>query len=349
MGIKSHGREKGQREMEAACRLHKHKQSMPKRASPIPIAEEDEEKTSFFTREGVFCYKRLPFGLKNAGATYQKLMEKVFGHHIRRNMEVNVDDMVIMSNSEEEMMADITETIKRLRAINLKRSLLGGWNLFLKKCSFGAEEGMYSGHLITKQGIRADPSKIKAVSNLRPPKTVSEMQNLKKKIVALSRFLSKSVEKTLPFMKTLKSCMSGKMVQWTKEADEAFQRMKECLESLTTMVIPTKGETLPMYLATSEENVRAVLMAKRGKKQIHVYFVSRTLHAAELKYTELEKLILALVYTAFPLLEESSHWQYKFPLPVEGVPTARRMEIPLPGVCTAMMKKLPVKENWQLH
>nr|GEY56837.1 hypothetical protein [Tanacetum cinerariifolium] len=50
---------------------------------------------------------------------------------------------------------------------------------------------------------------------------------------------------------------------------------------------------------------------------------------------------------AFPLLGESSHWQYKFPLPVEGVPTAGRMEIPLPGVCTAMMKKLPVKENWQ--
>nr|GEV88548.1 hypothetical protein [Tanacetum cinerariifolium] len=55
------------------------------------------------------------------------------------------------------------------------------------------------------------------------------------------------------------------------------------------------------------------------------------------------------MHKAFPLLGESSHWQYKFPLPVEGVPTARRMEIPLPGVCTAMMKKLPVKENWQLH
>nr|GEY17287.1 integrase, catalytic region, zinc finger, CCHC-type, peptidase aspartic, catalytic [Tanacetum cinerariifolium] len=52
---------------------------------------------------------------------------------------------------------------------------------------------------------------------------------------------------------------------------------------------------------------------------------------------------------AFPLPGESSHWQYKFPLPVEGVPTARRMEIPLPGVCTAMMKKLSVKEKWQLH
>ncbi|GJW46429.1 putative reverse transcriptase domain, ribonuclease H-like domain protein [Tanacetum coccineum] len=124
------------------------------------------------------------------------------------------------------------------------------------------------------------------------------MQNVNKLIAALSRFLSKSAEKTLPFMKTLKSCTSGKMVQWMKEADKAFRRMKECLESLPKMVIPTKGETLTMYLATSEENVSAVLMAERGKKQIPVYFVSQTLHGAELKYPKLEKLILALVYAA---------------------------------------------------
>ncbi|GJW46428.1 reverse transcriptase domain-containing protein [Tanacetum coccineum] len=86
----------------------------------IPIAKKGEEKTTFFTREWVFCYKRLPFGLKNAGATYQKLIDKVFGHQMGRNIEVNVDDMVIKSDSEEEIMADITETLERLRAINLK-------------------------------------------------------------------------------------------------------------------------------------------------------------------------------------------------------------------------------------
>nr|GEY93518.1 reverse transcriptase domain-containing protein [Tanacetum cinerariifolium] len=182
-------------------------------------------------------------------------------------MKVNADDMVIKSDSEEEMMADVTETLKRLRAINLK--------LNPKKCSFGVEEGIYSGYLITKQGIRADPSMVKAISTLRPPKTVSEMQNLNKKIASLSRFLSKSAEKTLPFMKTLKSCTSGKMVQWTKEADEACRRMKECLASLPTMVIPTKGETLTMYLATSKENESAILMEERGKKQILIYFKHR--------------------------------------------------------------------------
>ncbi|GKC59969.1 reverse transcriptase domain-containing protein [Tanacetum coccineum] len=80
----------------------------------IPMAERDEEKTAFFTRERVFCYKRLPFGLKNASATYQKIIDKVFSYQLGRNMEVHADDMVIKSNSEEEMLADIKETFERL-------------------------------------------------------------------------------------------------------------------------------------------------------------------------------------------------------------------------------------------
>ncbi|GKC99717.1 reverse transcriptase domain-containing protein [Tanacetum coccineum] len=91
----------------------------------------------------------------------------------------------------------------------------------------------------------------------------------------MSRFLSKSAERTLPFMKTLRSYTSGKMVQWMKEADGAFRRMQECLESLPTMVIPTKGETLTMYLATSKEIMSIILMAERGKKQIPIYFIRR--------------------------------------------------------------------------
>ncbi|GJU26261.1 reverse transcriptase domain-containing protein [Tanacetum coccineum] len=95
----------------------------------IPIAEKDEEKTAFYTREGVFCYRRLPFGLKNAGETYQRLIDKVFSCQVGRIMEVNADKMLIKSNSEEEMLADIKETLERLRLINLK--------LNPKKCSFG--------------------------------------------------------------------------------------------------------------------------------------------------------------------------------------------------------------------
>ncbi|GJZ62969.1 reverse transcriptase domain-containing protein [Tanacetum coccineum] len=227
---------------------------------------------------------------KNTGATYQRLIDKVFNHQLGRNIEVNAEDIVIKSNVEEEMLADIKETLDGLRVINLK--------LNLKKCSFGVEEGIFSRHLITKQGIKASPSKVKAVSDLQPPKTVSEIQNLNRKLAALNHFLSKGEDKTLPFMRTLKSCTSGKMVRWTKKADEAFRRMKKLLEALPTM-------------------------AERGKKQVPVYFVSRTLHGAELEYLELERLILALVYASRRLR------RYFQPHPIQSTRSNSEEEIQL--------------------
>nr|GEX31746.1 reverse transcriptase domain-containing protein [Tanacetum cinerariifolium] len=85
----------------------------------IPIAGKDKEKTTFYTREGVFYYRRLPFSLKNAGATYERLIDKVFNHQLGRNIEVNAGDIVIKSDAEEEMLADIKENLDGLRAINL--------------------------------------------------------------------------------------------------------------------------------------------------------------------------------------------------------------------------------------
>ncbi|GKC31620.1 reverse transcriptase domain-containing protein [Tanacetum coccineum] len=79
----------------------------------IQMAEEDKDKTAFYAGEGVFCYKKIPFGLKNAGARYQRLVDKVFSHQIRRNLEAYVDDMVIKSTSEKEMLKDIQETFER--------------------------------------------------------------------------------------------------------------------------------------------------------------------------------------------------------------------------------------------
>ncbi|GJR62000.1 reverse transcriptase domain-containing protein [Tanacetum coccineum] len=140
----------------------------------------------------------VPRTIINAGATYQRLIDKVFGCQVGRNMEVNADEMVIKSNSKEEMLADIKETLERLRVINLK--------LDPKKCSFGVEEGRFLGHLITKQGIKADPSKVKAISDLQPPKSFSEIQSLDKKLATINRFLSKGADKMLPFMRTLKNC-----------------------------------------------------------------------------------------------------------------------------------------------
>nr|GEU34302.1 reverse transcriptase domain-containing protein [Tanacetum cinerariifolium] len=145
----------------------------------------------------------VPRTIMNAGATYQRLIDKVFNYQVRRNMEVNDDEIAIKSDSEEEMLAVIKETLERLRVINLK--------LNPKKRSFRVEEGVFSGHLIINQGIKAYRSKVKAMSCLQPPKLVSKIQSLGK-LAAINRFPLKGADKTLPFMRTLKNCTSGKMV-----------------------------------------------------------------------------------------------------------------------------------------
>nr|GEX66810.1 reverse transcriptase domain-containing protein [Tanacetum cinerariifolium] len=94
----------------------------------IQLVETDEEKTSFHTRQGVYCYNKIPFGLKNAGATYQRLMDKAFKSQVGRNIEVYVDDLVVKSHTEDEMVREIEETFRTLRKVNMK--------LNPKKCSF---------------------------------------------------------------------------------------------------------------------------------------------------------------------------------------------------------------------
>ncbi|GJV24045.1 reverse transcriptase domain-containing protein [Tanacetum coccineum] len=107
----------------------------------------------------------------------------VFSNQIRKNFEVHVDDMVIKSDSEEDMLADIQETFDKLRAINMKLNPI--------KCSFGVEEGPFLGYLITKQGIKANPSKVKETFDLEPPKMVKEIQSLNEKLASYKRFLQK--------------------------------------------------------------------------------------------------------------------------------------------------------------
>ncbi|GKE70116.1 reverse transcriptase domain-containing protein [Tanacetum coccineum] len=167
-----------------------------------------------------------------------------------------------------------------------------------KKCSFGVEEGPFLGHLITKQGIKANPSKVKAITDLKPPRTLKEIQSLNGKLAALSRFLSKGADRSLPFFKALKSCTDKKTIQWTANAEEAFQKMKEFIEILQTFIAPIKGEVLVMYLAAYTKSINAVLLAERDMRQVLIYFVSRVLQGAGLNYPKLEKLILALVHAA---------------------------------------------------
>ncbi|GJW36456.1 reverse transcriptase domain-containing protein [Tanacetum coccineum] len=165
----------------------------PKDYYPLPVidgkiesvmAEDDEEKTAFYTDQGTYCYMRMSFKLKNAEATYQRLVDTAFQSQMGRNLEAYVDDMAIKSSDEKGLISNIAETFDNLRRINMK--------LNPKKCSFGVEKGKFLGYMVTSEGIRANPQKMKAIEDMQSPRTLKEMQRLNGKLAAMNRFLSRS-------------------------------------------------------------------------------------------------------------------------------------------------------------
>nr|GEU96253.1 reverse transcriptase domain-containing protein [Tanacetum cinerariifolium] len=235
----------------------------------IQLAESDEEKTAFHTGQGVYCYTKMSFGLKNASATYQRLVDKAFDNKIGRNIEVYVDDLVIKSHTKAEMLRDIGETFR-----------------------------MFLGYMITPERIKPCPQKTEAVLQLPSPRTIKEVQSLNGKLASLNIFLSKSVEKSLPLFKTLKKCIKKSDFHWTSKAEQAFKQLKQHLSELPLLVTPKPKEELIVYMFASYGAISAVLMNERGTVQTPVYFVSRALQGPELNYTPMETLVLSLVFAA---------------------------------------------------
>ncbi|GJT55424.1 reverse transcriptase domain-containing protein [Tanacetum coccineum] len=190
----------------------------------------------------------MPFGLKNAEATYQRLVDKAFQKQIGRNLEVYVDDLVIKSRTKLEIMRDIEETFKTLREINMK--------LNPKKCTFGIEEGMFLGYKVNTKVIKVCPDKVEAVLSIPSPKCLKDVHKLNGKLASLNRFLSKLTEKSLPFFKTLKNCTKKSDFQWTVKAEVAFKQMKKLIAELPTLTAPMKIEELIVYLAAAQEAYR---------------------------------------------------------------------------------------------
>ena len=170
----------------------------------IRMDEINQEKTSFVTSQSLVCYKVMPFGLKNAGATYQKLVNHMFRPQIGRNVEVYVDDMLVKSQDEEIHLDDLQETFDTLRQYNMK--------LNPSKCAFGVSSGKFLGFMVSHRGIEANPDKIQAILDMKPPQNVKEVQSLIGRVAALNMFVSKATNKCLPFFKVLK-----KAFEWTDD------------------------------------------------------------------------------------------------------------------------------------
>uniref|UniRef100_A0A2N9EYJ1 Uncharacterized protein n=1 Tax=Fagus sylvatica TaxID=28930 RepID=A0A2N9EYJ1_FAGSY len=251
----------------------------------IMMDDTDQEKTSFITSKGLFCYKVMPFGLKNAGATYQRLMNKMFHHQIGRNVEVYVDDMLVKTKDERKHLEDLKETFETLRRYRMK--------LNPNKCVFGVSSGKFLGFMVSQRGIEANPDKIKAVLEMTPPRTTKEVQSLTGRVAALNRFVSRATDKCLPFFKTLR-----KAFVWTDECQKSFEELKRYLTSPPLLSPSQQGEALSLYLAVSPTAVSSALIREDGGTQLPVYYTSKAFQGAEERYPAMEKLALALVIAA---------------------------------------------------
>jgi len=144
----------------------------------------DEENTTFINPLGIYCYTVMAFDLKNIGATYQRLVNKMFKEKLRDTMEVCIDDLVVKSKKVEDHLKDLEEAFDILDEYNMK--------LKTSKCHFGMRSGKFLGYMVTKRGIEASPEQIKVILDLRSPSLTKDIQRLTGRVAAINRIISRS-------------------------------------------------------------------------------------------------------------------------------------------------------------
>ena len=166
------------------------------RYNKILMAPEDMEKTSFITKWGNYCYRVMPFGLKNVGATYQRAATTLFHDMMHRDVEVYVDDMIVKSRDRADHLAALQRFFERIRQFRLR--------LNPKKCTFGVTSGKLMGHIVSERSIEVDPEKIKAILDMPAPRNEKEIKGFLGRLQYISRFIDRLTDICEPIFLLLK-------------------------------------------------------------------------------------------------------------------------------------------------
>jgi hypothetical protein len=255
----------------------------------IKMKESDQLATSFITPFGMYCYTTMSFGLRNAGATYQRCMNHVFGEHIGRTVEAYVDDIVVKTRKDFDLLSDLKVTFGCLRAKGVK--------LNPEKCVFGVPRGMLLGFIVSERGIEANLEKIAAITNMGPIKDLKGVQRVMGCLAALSHFISRLGEKGLPLYRLLRK---AERFTWTPEA---LGNLKALLTNAPILVPPAAREALLIYVAATTQVVSAAIVVERREEghalliQRSVYFISEVLSETKICYPQIQKLLYAVILT----------------------------------------------------
>jgi hypothetical protein len=235
----------------------------------------------------------MSFGLKNAGATYQRAIQTCLGEQIDNNTEAYVDDVVVKTKNPGMLIKVLKKTFENLNKWK--------WKLNPNKCVFGVPSGQLLRLLVSNRGIEANTKQIRAITEMALPCSVKDVQKLTGSMVALNRFISRLREKALPFFKLLKK--TGKF-EWTEEDKEAFEIY---LTSSPILTPPEKNKDMMLYISATSTVVSTTIVVEREKEghvykvQRPIYYISKVLTDSKIWYPHVQKLLYALLITSHKL------------------------------------------------
>lgn len=251
----------------------------------IAMRPEDRDKTAFVTPFGLFRFNRMPFGLRNAPATFQRTIDRFRAGLQNTTVLAYLDDIIILSQSAEDHLKDLDNVFKKLRQFKLhaRRS----------KCRFACNEVKYLGHLITPQGLSVDPEKTQAITQLPPPKHVKALMSFLQTCSWYRRFVPNFAATAKPLSNLLKKTA---IWTWGPSQEEAFKTLKTLLVS--PPILKQADTTQPFTIRTDASGyaLGAVLCQGQGQDERPVEYASRLLTAAEKNYSTTEREALAVVW-----------------------------------------------------
>ena len=262
----------------------------------VPMAVEDREKTAFVTPMGLFEFKSMPFGLCNAPATFQRLMERCLGHLNFQSVLLYLDDVIVYSKSYQEHLTHLSDVFQVLIQHGLK--------VKPSKCHLLKPQVHYLGHVVSAEGVQPDPAKVEVVKNWPIPRTVKDIRSFLGFSGYYRRFIPHFAQIAEPLTSllrgTAKGNYNGKLpVEWAKEQEVAFQALKHLLTEPPILAYPDYTQPFRLYTDASFEGLGAVLSQMQGKQERVIAYASRNLRGAEKNdsnYSSFKLELLALVW-----------------------------------------------------
>ena len=251
----------------------------------VEVSEKDLPKTAFATKKGLYCFKVMPFGLCNAPATFERLMELVLRGLQWQICLVYLDDIIVVGKTVDDMIANLTHVFDRLLAAGLK--------LKARKCTLFATEAEYLGHVVSEQGISTHPDKIAAVQNWQTPTNVTELRSF----VGFCSYYRRFVKNFALIAKPLHDLTKkGTNFVWSDQCQTSFDNLRKELSTTPVLAHPDFKERFILDTDASQYAIGAVLSQVKNGVERPIAFASRSLSKSERKYCVTRKELLAVVH-----------------------------------------------------